>query len=271
MSTLTREQIDRLPSFAQRAALYDLVAERDALLASRREWPPEMLEAARAGDVERLRAWGEARHRAWEDLHDEIEQLTQANEILSTATTFAATERNELRARAEKAEAAAAAMREALTAFHAEHGKSVLASAATLAKVEAALATDIGRGWVSPEVARQAIEALELAYGLLDTIDQGPRVENSNTWRIPWSRAAVDGFSRVFAALAALKKAVGDTAAHFVSTSAELDGRCAATITSTAEASAADGRGEPPPRCGRPAKKDGYCLQHHKKKKAVDA
>jgi hypothetical protein len=49
--------------------------ERDALLASRREWPPEILEAARSGDVERLRAWGEERHDNWDKLNAERDRL----------------------------------------------------------------------------------------------------------------------------------------------------------------------------------------------------
>ncbi len=50
-----------------------------------------------------------------------------------------------------------------------------------------------------------AREALVNVQHLLDDADQGPRTENSVEWRIPWTRHAVEVFSSLPDALAAIE------------------------------------------------------------------
>lgn len=128
-------------------------------------------------------------------------------------------EADELRARAEKAEAAVAAYRVALEDWRAArelpHSDAAWVAVWDRARdsEKAALATDIGRGWVPPDVARQAVEALEahVIAAQLQRNDEPFTIHDGDSYAhlVKNEQWRTSG-NEILVALAALKKAVGE-------------------------------------------------------------
>lgn len=57
----------------------------------------------------------------------------------------------------------------------------------------------------TPEAVRLAIEAMDGVYALMDGVDQGPRSERSDEWRIRWTEKAAAAFSALFDAAKTLR------------------------------------------------------------------
>lgn len=112
-------------------------------------------------------------------------------------------ERQKAVERAEKAEAAVAVMREALEHVQ-DWARSVDAVGIDrIERIASSAVRRVGRGWMSPDVVRLAIEALEVADDEIGAV----LAELGLTFRTRKSLSA--GYSSMHRALAALKKAVG--------------------------------------------------------------